>query len=144
MTAAGAHGESCVCMYVGTCTYQAGMYALGMGAWMALSGPINAFSCRCRCSSSELRAAAAAARTMYSSVTFIYKSNDKSTKSQLKFKDECEPRNYQVSPTLAVSACPFFFFSISSFFSFFFFFFLFFFSYVPTRSIDYRGFPPLV
>lgn len=69
------------------------MYALGMGAWMALSGPINAFSCRC--SSSELRAAAAAvaARTMYSSVTFIYKSNDKPTKSQLKFKDECEPRN---------------------------------------------------
>lgn len=44
---------------------------------------------------SELRAAAAAAaRTMYSSVTFIYKSNDKPTKSQLKFKDECEPRNY--------------------------------------------------
>lgn len=34
------------------------------------------------------------ARTMYSSVTFIYKSNDKPTKSQLKFKDECEPRNY--------------------------------------------------
>lgn len=32
------------------------------------------------------------ARTMYSSVTFIYKSNDKPTKSQLKFKDECEPR----------------------------------------------------
>lgn len=73
---------SLVCMYVGTCTYQAGMYALGMGAWMALSGPINAFSCRC--SSSELRAAAVAARTMYSSVTFIYKSNDKPTKSQLK------------------------------------------------------------
>lgn len=46
-------------MYLGT--YQAGMYALGMGAWMALSGPINAFSCRC--SSSELRAAAAAVRT---------------------------------------------------------------------------------
>lgn len=111
MTAAGAHGESCVCVFV--CRYLPGRYvryALGMGAWMALSGPINAFSCRC--SSSELRAAAAA-RTMYSSVTFIYKSNDKPTKSQLKFKDECEPRNYltryQVSPTLAVSACPFFF-----------------------------------
>lgn len=36
----------------------------------------------------------AVARTMYSSVTFIYKSNDKPTKSQLKFKDECEPRHY--------------------------------------------------
>lgn len=96
MTAAGAHGESCVCVYVCRYLYLPGRYvryALGMGAWMALSGPINAFSCRC--SSSELRAAAAAAaaRTMYSSVTFIYKSNDKPTKSQLKTnsknKDEC-------------------------------------------------------
>lgn len=93
---------------------------------MALSGPINAFSCRC--SSSELRAAAAAvaARTMYSSVTFIYKSKDKPTKSQLKFKDECEPRNYRVPGIsyLGGIGMSLFFSFFFSFFSSFFFFFL--------------------
>lgn len=68
------------------------------------------------------------ARTMYSSVTFIYKSNDKPTKSQLKFQDECEPRNYQVPGISYLGGI-----GMSLFFLFFF---SFFFSYVSTRSIE--------
>lgn len=94
---------------------------------------------------SELRAAAAvAARTMYSSVTFIYKSNDKPTKSQLKFKDECELRNYLPGTRYLLPwryrHVPFFssffllFFLL--FFSFLFSFLFLFFSYVSTRSIE--------
>lgn len=59
----------CVCVYV--CRYLPGRYvryALGMGAWMALSGPINAFSCRC--SSSELRAASSSSSSSTHDVQF--------------------------------------------------------------------------